>query len=315
MGTAGQPAREETSPSRAFPPNFKAEGLGIYSPWRYSVARARNIKPSFFQNEDLAELDPLARLFFIGLWTVADFKGCVEFRPKRLKVQLLPYDNCDTERLGKNLESSGFVRIYSVDGQRYLKIVNFEKHQNPHKNERDSGSEIPDVDKADAQVVESIELTNYRDKDGTAQECNGTAPADSLLLIPDSPFPITAESAPAASRKKPPRFNMLLALCERGVSDRRATEFLEVRKAKRAVNTQTALDGIVREAGKAGISVDDAVRICIEKGWQGFDASWNWQADTTKKTQRQINDEATAHALFGSPRQAAEKVITGDVVQ
>lgn len=122
-------------------------------------------------------------------------------------------------------------------------------------------------------------------------------------------------ASPAAPPKKPPRFNMLMALCEQGVSDRRATEFLEVRKAKRAVNTQTALDGIVREAGKAGISVDDAVRICIEKGWQGFDASWNWQADAPKKTQRQINDEATAQALFGSSRQAAEKVITGEVVQ
>ena len=90
------------------------------------MARARNIKPSFFQNEELGDLDPVARLFFIGLWTIADYRGCVEFRPKRLKVQLLPYDECNTETLANNLERSGFIRFYSVCGQRYLKITNFE---------------------------------------------------------------------------------------------------------------------------------------------------------------------------------------------
>lgn len=159
------------------------------------MARARNIKPSFFQNEELAELDPLARLFFIGLWTVADYKGRVEFRPKRLKVQILPYDDCDTEQLAKNLERSGFVQTYSVDGQRYLKVVNFEKHQNPHKNEREAGSEIPDIDIADDQAVDSIDVTKNRDKDGTARDQNGTAPADSLNLIPDPPILIPEQSS------------------------------------------------------------------------------------------------------------------------
>lgn len=163
------------------------------------MARARNIKPSFFQNEELGELDPLARLFFVGLWTISDYRGCVEFRPKRLKVQLLPYDNCDTEALANNLEKSGFVQFYSVAGQRYLKIINFEKHQNPHKNERDAGSEIPDIDCDDSQRVDSIEFENNRDKNGTAPDGNGTDPADSLFLIPDSPFPLPYGSAPPAS--------------------------------------------------------------------------------------------------------------------
>lgn len=142
------------------------------------MARARNIKPSFFQNEELGELSPLDRLAFIGMWTIADYKGCFELKLKRLKVQLLPYDECDMEEITNNLERSGFISIYSVQGQRYAKIVNFEKHQNPHKNERESGSEIPDI----TQVVDSNTLTINPDKDGTA-------PADSLLLIPSSLIP------------------------------------------------------------------------------------------------------------------------------
>jgi hypothetical protein len=146
------------------------------------MARARNIKPSFFQNEELGELSPLTRLAFIGMWTIADYKGCIEFRPKRLKVQLMPYDDCDFEAIANDLDKSGLIAIYTVAGQRYIKIINFEKHQNPHKNERESGSEIPDY------APEAAPSNGSKVIENTPEE-NGTAPADSLFLIPDSGFP------------------------------------------------------------------------------------------------------------------------------
>jgi len=54
------------------------------------VARARNIKPGFFKNDQLAECHPLARLLFAGLWCEADRAGRLKDRPKRLKVECLP---------------------------------------------------------------------------------------------------------------------------------------------------------------------------------------------------------------------------------
>ncbi|SHL41909.1 hypothetical protein SAMN05216428_102344 [Nitrosospira sp. Nsp11] len=164
------------------------------------MARARNIKPSFFQNDVLGELPPLDRLAFIGMWTIADFKGCLEHRPKRLKAQLLPYDDCDFEVIANNLDKSGFVRIYSVQGQRYIKIINFVKHQNPHKNEKEAGSEIPDLDENDNTINAVGGLAINRDK-------NGTAPADSPFLnpsslIPDSPS-LNPDSLNPSNPKKP----------------------------------------------------------------------------------------------------------------
>lgn len=149
------------------------------------MARARNIKPAFFQNQELGELSPIERLAFIGLWTVADYRGCIELKFKRLKVQILPYDECNIEAIVKNLEKARFIRIYSVQGQLYIKIINFEKHQNPHKNEREAGSEIPDISDAD----EIINEINKMDKDGTKPDLIGTTRADSLLLIPSSLIP------------------------------------------------------------------------------------------------------------------------------
>lgn len=160
------------------------------------MARARNIKPSFFQNEDLAELTPITRLAFIGMWTIADFKGCIEFRPKRLKVQLMPYDDCDFEVIANDLDKSGLIAIYSVSGQRYIKITSFEKHQNPHKNERESGSDIPDYAPEASIHAGSQTIQINPDKDGIA-------PADSLLLNPYSLIPVSPITPPPAAEYSP----------------------------------------------------------------------------------------------------------------
>lgn len=59
-----------------------------------------------------------------------------------------------------------------------------------------------------------------------------------------------------------------------GVSDSVWSDFLTVRKAKRAPLTQTALDGIEREAAKAGLDLAAALAMCCARGWQGFKADW-----------------------------------------
>ena len=52
-------------------------------------------------------------------------------------------------------------------------------------------------------------------------------------------------------------------------------DFLVVRKAKKAGElTNTAIKGIQREADKAGLTLIEAVTVCCELGWQGFNAGW-----------------------------------------
>ncbi|MGE4243683.1 hypothetical protein [Ramlibacter sp.] len=49
-------------------------------------------------------------------------------------------------------------------------------------------------------------------------------------------------------------------------------DWLKVRRAKRAPLTASAINGLVREASVAGITVADAVRMCAENNWQSFQA-------------------------------------------
>jgi hypothetical protein len=53
------------------------------------------------------------------------------------------------------------------------------------------------------------------------------------------------------------------------------SDWLVVRKDKRAGTlTQTAVDGLLREATKAGLTPEEAVRLCIEKNWISLNAGW-----------------------------------------
>jgi hypothetical protein len=99
------------------------------------MARSRNIKPGFFDNEILAELQPLIRLLFVGLWCISDREGRLEDRPKRIKKEILGYDDCNCDIMLTELESAGFIQRYVIDGAAYIQIINFVKHQKPHQNE------------------------------------------------------------------------------------------------------------------------------------------------------------------------------------
>ena len=137
------------------------------------MPRARNIKPGFFKNEELVELPFEYRLLFVGLWTIADRSGRLEDRPKRIKMEVFPADDVDIDRALDSLQDRGFVVRYVANGTPYIQVTNFERHQNPHKNE--APSSIPAPEQHGASTVQ-------------APEQHGATHADSLIpcsLIPE----------------------------------------------------------------------------------------------------------------------------------
>lgn len=110
------------------------------------MARIRALKPDFFKDEDLAELPFWVRLLFQGLWCHADREGRIEDRPLKIKAEIFPYDKISViqgiDLLAQPKKHSPnhrpFVVRYKVDGENYLQIIEFLKHQSPHHTERDS---------------------------------------------------------------------------------------------------------------------------------------------------------------------------------
>lgn len=115
------------------------------------MARLRTIKPGFFQNETLAELTMATRLLFIGLWTIADRRGILEDRPKRIKAQLFPYEDFDVDAALNELADGGFITRYVVDGVAAIHICKFAQHQTPHKHE--TANDLPEPDEHKTSTV------------------------------------------------------------------------------------------------------------------------------------------------------------------
>jgi hypothetical protein len=103
--------------------------------------RARLIKPGYFKNDELAELPPLARILFAGLWCLSDRDGRLKDRPKAIKAEVLPYDDCDADAMLDDLACAGFIVRYGEPSARFIQVVNFGKHQTPHVKE--AASTIP----------------------------------------------------------------------------------------------------------------------------------------------------------------------------
>lgn len=155
------------------------------------MARARNIKPGFFFNEYLGQCDPLTALAFIGLWMVADRCGRFEYRPMKLAATIFPYrENGAREiaRIIRNLSSNGFLYVYRAQNDQILiQIINWAKHQNPHKNEKPSTLEPPPENHSITDSYEILETlsSNY----ASTSDLISCTRADSLIpdsLIPDS---------------------------------------------------------------------------------------------------------------------------------
>ena len=134
--------------------------------------RSRNIKPGFFKDEKVLKCCPLARILFEGLWCYADREGKFKWNPFEVKIEILPFDDCNVMELLNELIKNELIIKYSIKSKEYGYIPNFLKHQHPHIKEKDSA--IPSPEKHSANTIQEPDKNN-------------ACPSDSL--IPDSLIP------------------------------------------------------------------------------------------------------------------------------
>lgn len=267
------------------------------------MARARNIKPSFFMNEDLAELDFGVRLLFVGLWTLADREGRLEDRPKRIKRELFPSDNLDIDSALNRLEEFDFIKRYKFEEFSVIAIKKFSEHQSPHGTEKDS--QLPDenglftvnergnkglvtgksakIPRGNACSNDVLTMQEQLSNDsGTVRSpCNNALNPDSGFLNPECGImnpennivADSGESAPTQRRTKTITADDLTQSLE-GLSMAVASDYIQFRKQKKAPLNATAWKTICREVLKTEVSPDEAIAEAMAAGWTGFKAEW-----------------------------------------
>lgn len=173
------------------------------------MARIRTIKPDFFRHEKLQDLEianpgMYPMMVFEGLWGHCDSKGRFEWKPRTLKLDILPFLPFDMAETLAILENAGMLHRYSVDGKEYGLIDTFEKHQ------RLSGKELTEGEKFPAPMIETTvkqqgsvrEIPESQEGKGREEEKEGkgkefNAPPSAVAVIESEPEPVATKSETA----------------------------------------------------------------------------------------------------------------------
>jgi hypothetical protein len=142
------------------------------------MARIRTIKPEFFRHELLQDLEAqnpksYPMLVFAGLITQADKNGAFLWRPRYLKLDILPFLAFDIDQSLRVLADAGLIGRYSVDGQEYGIVLNFRKHQ------RISGTELKDPPKHPEPTDEIVVNHQGSNREATGKQSGSTEEAPS----------------------------------------------------------------------------------------------------------------------------------------
>lgn len=119
-------------------------------------------------------------VLFIGLWCLADREGRLEDRPKRIGAEIFPYREChEINRYLTDLADLRFIRRYTVGEAGYIQVLNFRKHQSPHRTEKASEIPEPPDESESCDVTKAVPLNN---ESHTVKE---SLIPDSCFLIPE----------------------------------------------------------------------------------------------------------------------------------
>ena len=134
------------------------------------MARIRTVKPSFLRHEKLCDLESenpgqYVMMVFMGLWMLADSKGRFEYKPRSMKLDILPFIDYSIQQTLDILEEAEFIRTYTVDKNKYGVIPTFSEHQ------RITGKEATDGEKFPAEIV-----LNSDYEQGSIRETTGKQP-------------------------------------------------------------------------------------------------------------------------------------------
>lgn len=253
------------------------------------MARSRNIKPGFFTNDELVELPFEVRLLFIGLWTIADRDGRLSDRPKKIRMEIFPADNVDCDAALDALSKSGFITRYTVNGERFIQVQNWHKHQSPHLKEAQSTIPAPEKHQTSSMPEPDKHHSN----------------TEEAALIPDSGF-LIPDSLQNPAPDKPARFDAAKIPLPECINPGVWAEWIAYRRERKLTTRQTTMQAQVAELttwAKSGHDPTNVIRTSIAKGWQGL--------FEPKQGNHNANYSNFVAELTGRNRFEAERAIDG----
>jgi len=220
------------------------------------MARIRTIKPEFFRHEELQDLEAenpgkYPMMVFAALWGHCDSKGRFRWKPRALKLDILPFLSFDMRDTLEILESAGLILRYVVDGEEYGVVPTFLKHQRLTGKEHSDGEKFPDVS-----LGEPVKHSGKIEEIPESQEGKGRE-----------------RKGKENTSAKPPRFDPLSLDLPAGLSAETWAEWIAYRRTRKLTCAEPTIKGQLSNLSawaQAGHSPGAVIRASIDNGWQGL---------------------------------------------
>ena len=89
----------------------------------------------------------------------------------------------------------------------------------------------------------------------------------------NQPLNTQKETSPPVAPAPPP-FNFRKAMLSEGFAPELVDEWLKIRKAKKAINTERAFKTFIEQVRKTNQDINTVLSIIVQKQWKGFEAEW-----------------------------------------
>ena len=208
----------------------------------------RIIRDELLTSERYWNVSDEAKLLYIHLLISADDTARYTGKNFSLRTRCFPGRSMEAvrmETLLTELVDQDLIRLYEVDRERFVFIPRFKQRL------RFINSKYPEPpNQINDLVIEKTVLSQSKDslKSSSSQQKRREEKRSEEKLSKD--------------------------ITPSGVSESIFKDYLEVRKAKKAKWTQTALKGLQREADKAKMTLEQVMELCCERNWVGFKAEW-----------------------------------------
>ena len=111
------------------------------------------------------------------------------------------------------------------------------------------------------------------------------------------PVTVTGSVSVTGTVKEDKKFNFKAELLKLGVMEQTASDWMQVRRTKKAANTKTTFDAIKKQIELSGMSAEECIRLAAERSWQGFRSEWLNENKTSKNEATKIKSDERLNAI------------------
>jgi hypothetical protein len=243
------------------------------------------IRDGILESEAVLSLPVEARWLYVTILLSADDVGLFEATPFKL-ARIADVRRELADRLMAMLADSDLVRLYEVNGKRYGFIPRFGQRLQIKRIKHAAPPDALLSDEPDTlKKIKDLALKTTVDHGCASAGQRKTTAAQQPEPEPE-PEP-EVEGKKKEKEIQAPRKRSTAPSAPDGVSPQVWSDWLAVRKSKKAAVTDTAVDGIRVEAIKAGMTLQQALETCCRQGWAGFKAAWVADAQGARQPPRQ----------------------------